>query len=485
MVTCHTALAMMGLIGSGTGVGFASFRPDAIDYMDDDATGGRCHWESTGQDSSCEIILEALNDAWTAQVDLEGWPAPFPDNGEGGSDGLDIYISTDAGTGAYTMSNYLDADEKDGRMGGSSYIVISPWISDKQLGSYVAHEFNHVVQYALDMAETLYAPWEGVAVVAEELTYPGQGSWVLYGRDYQATPWMHVMGDGYWLSFKYGLWSYYEYGSALFFMHMEEALGIRSVDFWMAGIQDSWVNEPDAWDAYDAVTGDANAALLDFAVARGRIGTEDAPSWAPQKDFDRQVGTDGDLRDIGDEVVPEYGVYDLGTSYVNVRAEGTYTVEIAGALEADWGIVVVGTGDVYTGVSSIDITGPDRIGVVNFGPAGYDSDNYFVSRNLVIRLAEYVPAPEDTGGPVEDTGTPCDDTGDSGEPEPEPEDTGDPTGDDTDPPTGGNDTGGSLGDSPAEEDTGGCGCASSNPTRGMAVTWLTLLAPLLMRRRQR
>jgi hypothetical protein len=237
MVTCYTALLMAHMGGSSpawtpdTTAWFGSGRPYSTGYKDDPITGARCHWLYTSDESKCDIAFVAVQDAWEAQVNGQGWTAPFPDDGEGGTDGLDIYFHYDAWGGAYTLSDYFDYYDDDGRMASWAYIVIDPVIVDAWIPEFIAHEFNHVLQFGTDMAEPSLAAWEGAAVMAEEHTYEGQGSWDSYGEDFQATPWASVLGDGYWLDFAHGINnSFYEYGTAVWFMYLEHELGITAAE---------------------------------------------------------------------------------------------------------------------------------------------------------------------------------------------------------------------------------------------------------------
>ena len=176
-------------------------RPDSVGHIDDPTTGVRCHWDRDSYESLCDEVLELMQDVWAAQVDGLDWPEPYPDEGLGGTDGVDFYMSHDGEYGAYTICEYdgwclRDADPTDGRAGCAANVVIDPRGLNDDLAGFVAHEFNHVLQFAVDFNEPSLPPWEGAAVQAEEQTWAGTGSWKLYGKWYQDTPWAGLLNDG-------------------------------------------------------------------------------------------------------------------------------------------------------------------------------------------------------------------------------------------------------------------------------------------------
>ena len=238
MLLCHTALMVLGARDG---------RPEAAAYVDDPVRGVRCHVQTDDHLPRCDAIFDAIDDAWTAQIDEWGWPEPLPDNGLGGTDGLDIYIHTDAAGGAYVTSGYVDADPDDGRMASSSYMVLAPSISVSEYPGYISHEFNHVLQFAVDMSEPASPPWEGTATLAEERTYPGEGSGPTVVAYYRETPWAGPLRDGYWLE-NLGYWSWYEYGSVELMQWLEDEEGVSVPQLWLDMANPTWTNEPDFLD---------------------------------------------------------------------------------------------------------------------------------------------------------------------------------------------------------------------------------------------
>jgi hypothetical protein len=432
VINCTTAVVGMMLMPG---------RPASIGEVSDATTGGVCHWNRTQDEALCGDILEYLADSWQAQVVEEGWPEPFPDNGRGGSSGIDIYLHTSAEFGAYTQSPYVDSDGSDGRMGGEAYIVIDPRIND-EMNLYVAHEFNHALQFAVDFTEPTLPPWEAAATVAEEVTYPGEGSWKVMAEEFNNTPWQSLLGDGYHLWDEYEIWSYYEYGSALWLEHLHVVYGVSAVDLWWAMTNNDWDNEPDVWDAYDELTGSAEDALVELAIARGRMGTSARADWA--EGVPAPVAVQGALNSLDELVVPEYHPHDLGVVYFDVAMEGRLGFEIEGASATRWRIFSVDSGDSWNGDETGVVVGPGLVGAVNLGPEGFDPDDscdwnlgcIYPTREVSMRLVE---APLDDSGDVDDSGF-------------------------------------------VDADTGGCGCSSSPRGFGMFMSLPFVLAAVLRRR---
>ena len=410
MVNCTTMMVGMLLMPAG--------RPNSIGFVEDPQTGARCHWNRANDEALCEEILVYIQDSWRTQVDEEGWPEPFSDGGAGGSDGLDFYLDTSAEWGAYTDSSYADKDESDGRMGAEAYVVIDPRITE-EMNLFVAHEFNHVLQYATDMSEPALPPWEAAATVAEEVTYPGEGSWKSVAPDFNNTPWESLLGDGYHLWDDHEIWSFYEYGTSVWLEHLQANYDVAAVDLWWAMTNPTWQNEPDVWDAYDAVTGDATRALVSLSIERARMGRSDAPDWAAGADA--PVSTQGTLANLDEWVTPEFKPQDLGVVYFDVTASGRQGFEIDGSDETRWRLIDVETGNVWGGMDVGVVEGPGLVGVVNIGPAGLETDDIcdwsngcrFPGRDVSVRLVEL---PEDETGlidsGVDDTGEPMDTGGD-------------------------------------------------------------------------
>ena len=84
---CRTAaVALLGAFADGE-------RPTAVGSQDHETLPVRCHYEYADDAARCALVLDAVTDAWAAQVDRLGFHPPMPD-----ADGiLDLYL-TDDGT---------------------------------------------------------------------------------------------------------------------------------------------------------------------------------------------------------------------------------------------------------------------------------------------------------------------------------------------------------------------------------------------------
>jgi MYXO-CTERM domain-containing protein len=371
-------------------------RPAAVGFIDSELRPVRCHWEDASVAEQCDEVIPAIEEAWTVQVDELGWPAPLPDE-----DGiLDVYVSSDGGGGAYAYGPYEDQDPSDGRMGTYAYIVIDPefetWIRWTML-----HEFNHVLQYGIDMTEVRYIPWEGTATAAESWSDPTLLPLEEYITHFQATPWVGLLGDGWMLWEDYEIWSYYEYGAALWLFHLDattgDGAGQAGLDLWLDGAQDSWDNEPDFLDAAGLATEDWVGGWMDFSIDRTAVGTAAAPAWAATyTESIYRVGIEEslDVSELPRSIHPAYMPFQTGVVYgeitgltpgtpLSITADGDPSVRWAVlAAEGETGSWLEG-GTLRWEARSESVV----VGVVNLGPASFDSDDPIEASDVVLRIA--------------------------------------------------------------------------------------------------
>jgi MYXO-CTERM domain-containing protein len=385
---CHTML-MMGLATKGP-----AERPPSVGHLDSDTHPVRCHWEHEEHAYQCDQVIPAIEEAWDVQVGELGWPEPILDtNGI-----LDVYVATTGATGgAYTFGPSKDQDWGDGRLGTHSYIALDPeydtWIRWTML-----HEFNHVLQFSIDMAEPRYVPWEGTATAAELWTDPTLSPLPEILSDFQGTPFVGLIGDGWWLWDEYEIWSYYEYGSVLWLLHLDawygDGEGSAGLELWTNSIQDSWVNEPDFLDASGEFTGDWASAWMDFSVERVRIGTPEAPAWAADwtaPEF--AIGVD-DIFDVTELPVshrPVFAPLQTGAVYMEISGltEGQeFTVSHDGVDSVRWGLLVVdGEDGDWVEADSLTWEATSEsvvVGAVNLGSGSFDSDDKMTSSEVLI-----------------------------------------------------------------------------------------------------
>jgi hypothetical protein len=153
-----------------------------------------------------------------------------------------------------------------------------------------------------------------------------------------------------------------------------------------------------------------------FAVARTRIGTDDAPPWAsflgPETRIAVAGATDWSRLPV---TLPGGSIFQTGAAYWRVTGvpDGeTLVMEVDGA-GVDWGVLAVeGRADDWAAASSLSWTGFGGevvVGAVNLGPPGFDGDDAWRLTEVSVTLRRAgAPAPpeDDDGGtdPGDDAG---------------------------------------------------------------------------------
>ncbi len=390
-------------------------RPSAVGFVDGLHHPVRCHWQAEAYAGLCAEVLAGIGLAWDVQVGEMGWPPPIPDD-----DGiLDVYISTDGDGGAYAYGPWADAIADDDRMGTFAHIVVDPAFED-WMAETMFHEFNHVLQYGIDLIEPRYVPWEATATAAEVWTDPSVQIFDEYVTDFQATPWVGLLGDGYQLWDAYEIWSYYEYGAALWLLYLDavagDGFGLAGLELWLGNAQEGWVNEPDFLDASGLTTGDWVDDWMAFSVARTAVGTAFNPSWAlgfEAPEFG--IGLDHSLSvaALPASVSPSFAPYQTGVVYIKLKdlALGTHlVVDVTSADDTRFGLLAAagGVGEWQEGsVFSFEASASEMVvGVVNLGTGDFDADDPMVVTELVISIAEVEPPPPDKEEAIETEWTP-------------------------------------------------------------------------------
>lgn len=120
----------------------------------EDVEGVRLHYTTEGVDAVEMAYLDEIRRGLTeglAVFEAEGWPAPLPDDGTGGSTAIDVYV-VDLDANGY--ANPLRTGDGD----ASCFIRIDPGLPD--LGGTVAsvarHELHHCIQFRF---RTDLPPW--------------------------------------------------------------------------------------------------------------------------------------------------------------------------------------------------------------------------------------------------------------------------------------------------------------------------------------
>lgn len=191
-------------------------------------------------------VLAAVALSYAKQVQEWGFWPPIV---EAGMAPFRVYLMDAGGAAGYTAP-YLDNDATP-HNDAFTYIVIDPKLEGMHLDATVAHEFNHACQLAMDAGE-LRSFMENTASYIEVPVIPSSIPLAAAMFPYfQSQPFrpleyrLSVSSDGY------------EYGGALWPMFLTHHYGggdpawLRRV--WEGSVQEGLTNEPDYFDALDAV----------------------------------------------------------------------------------------------------------------------------------------------------------------------------------------------------------------------------------------
>lgn len=302
-VRCGTGALLRPALPAGATLGLTD-RPRLPDVLDSAARPLRVHFDpATTAPAAAALVLAAAEEAWTQQVDGAGFPPPLSDDAgfddDGGDPRLDIYLGPIApGVGALTVSGADIAGE--GPVVRAAFVRIAPAIDDDGLAVATHHEFQHVVQFAVDARESPL--WfEATATAWEQLARPDVDDWQEALPSFQRQPQAPLTTDASaFAPFATDDGGLYEYGAALWALHLETTLGtgdgalLRAL--WTSSAQPrvegpatADANEPDWLDGLAGQVGgdDAlRALLLDFAGWRALTGpravADDGPprAWA-------------------------------------------------------------------------------------------------------------------------------------------------------------------------------------------------------------
>lgn len=488
------------------GVAMSVRRPDAVGFVDSAIYPIRIHYrQAIDADRAATLVMQAAETSWQIEVEEMGWPAPPPDDGDGGDDRYDFYLTND-GTfgGAYTFGLGPDVTPGDDWYSVPSYIALDDrWITDADMLVFVSHEFNHALQYTIDAAEYVLFPWESTAEAMSDLVDDAADIYDYEVWDFNKLPFASILFDGYTDEVTdYDNFSYYEYGGIIFGDFVEERYGTKDgtklLAMWDALAQPTFTQEPDFLDALAAVDPSApSAAALytEFAVWRMFSGPQDdgahfeeASSWGDKSVVRVEADLAPDALD-GASLSPAVLPYELGTSYwrfdvTTAPTDDVLHAEVTGDPAFQWGLVwavwpatggpaLTGSalgapGATVTIDAPLDGGGLGMIGVVNGGRPDLEGEERDVLRGtFTLDLTRLAANPTGPTGPTTPPGTT------------------DPGTDPTDPGPGTGD-GDPLGDGPgdATEDGGGCGCASTAAPSG-AWLGLAVLGAFARRRRAR
>ena len=376
--------------------GFRSDRPDAIGSIVSDRFPIRVHWDRIEDEPKAAIALDYAELAWEIQVEQLGFNPPvLPDAADGPE--LDIYFDAIGAFQAWAYApSYSDSTTGDGMMGAAAYMAIDRDLPLGLLGSYIAHEFNHVLQYATDFTEPTLPLWEATATAAQKWTLGAGGEWETEVYSFQEAPWAPALvGDSYRL-FREGAGLYFEYGASFWVMHLDEVFGdgdgMMGPALWAAAANEGWSLEPDAVDAFIEISGsELPFALNELARTRWLVGKRWDERGLRDAKFmgaAEQVPLDAWLLEAELPVVhafsPALQVTGQGFLRVEAGQEGTLHVGVSSARELRSGLLVLwwdedgGTGELQDGglnpSVSLALDGISRVVVAVSNAGGIDWD---------------------------------------------------------------------------------------------------------------
>ena len=291
-----TALLRASMTPANAAIG-TSERPALPDVVDSAERPLRVHFDSAVvAPDRAALALAAVEEAWQLQVDGAGFPAPLGDDrgfdDDGGDARLDVYLAPIApGVGALTVSGD-DVDPDDGRAARAAFVRVNAGVDDDVLVVTLHHEFQHVVQFAVDALES--PMWfESNAVAWELRARPDVVAWQDALPSFQHQPQAPLSTDSAaFAPFATDDGGLFEYGAALFSLYLDEHEGdgdgrlLRTL--WESSAQPAPltpatnddvvddVNEPDWLDGLrQQVAGDDafRELVLDFAAWRALTGS--------------------------------------------------------------------------------------------------------------------------------------------------------------------------------------------------------------------
>ncbi len=209
--------ATIHLVDGGTDEVTRADRPVLETFYDSELYPIRVHYDEEDEELMW-IVLDAAEASWAVQVEEFGWYEPVPDHGHGGSDDIDFYVADSNqdpylyGAGGYcTSDNWNDCAYVGGRTTCPAYLVINEEMPEYYIQETVAHEFNHALQYSMDIMEDRMF-FEATAVYTQGAVIGHTSAWSGFALDYQ-TQWFMPLDyyDYQGTAFSYGAFIFVQY----------------------------------------------------------------------------------------------------------------------------------------------------------------------------------------------------------------------------------------------------------------------------------
>ncbi len=352
----------------------------------------RVHYPSEAYQTRATEVLELAELSWQAEVTELGFSEPLPDGELGGDDALDIYLASYdlTGGGAYTQPSFWDADPSDDVQSCSSYVILYQDLDASVLPVYVAHEFNHTTQCAMDFQEFTWA-WETTATFIEDVVFDDINDYYRYVPYFQAYPEQTLV---YFDTLPpYAL---YPYGATIFVRFLDQALSVGdgrvASRLWIDSEQPGIENEPDFLDAATKLADEQGWRGLDdvygtFALWRYLVSSnDDGQHFEEGGAWNATASGQGSIPPVRLELatsdIPDPGVQGdlndvcaLGTSYVLIHVDrADRAIDLTAETDADTRLGISAT-RIFEGAPSEDVVltpdspGPSVRATFNLGSA--------------------------------------------------------------------------------------------------------------------
>lgn len=307
------------------------------------------HTTVAGEEALAQTVFDLANEAWTEEIDTMGFATPHPDDNVELGPEIDIYL-TAANGGAFTAPEASPDSDATSRADASAYIVIDDLIDPAEIGSFVAHELNHAIQFSYDIYEHDSA-YEATSVLVEDRVFDGINDYTRFIATFQTAPYRALD----WFPGFQSPELFYIYGSAAFLMFVSERYDGGDISLvrqmWENASQNGMTNEPDYYDALNTVLPvSLDEAYAEFAGWRVFVGDDwvegffsEGSSWANTPTIaSHSLGQMPVVAGTTPNPPMEYGA-----NYVAVDTSGgveadRLVVSMDGDSSTDWSLVVVG-----------------------------------------------------------------------------------------------------------------------------------------------
>lgn len=291
------------------------------------------HYTDEGDNAATDRFIDQAADdvelVWDSEVNQMGWPAPPTDNGVGGDDRYDVYITAlcdeEGGDTAYGYT------QPEGVLGdnpstdyvedsaSASFLVVDNNFNDScfsggagDLLTTLAHEFHHAIQFGYDANEPMNWYFESTSTWMETQVAGDDEAATIYVADYFQYPEV-CFGSPDTM-----------YGNYLFIQSLVDAHGADIV-------QHLWqhIAEVDGMQALEDTLAEYDDTVEE-AIAR--YGEQNLVRDYPRTDrFNATEWLENTIDDTGTWTFTGEGIQELGTNYflVDLR-DGRYNAELNG-----------------------------------------------------------------------------------------------------------------------------------------------------------